>query len=215
MQDTKDVLYCYNKTADRYADQFMDELNGKHLDRILLKAFAATNFQSGRTIDLGCGPGQTTKFLADCGMTDIVGTDLSPEMITVAKRRNPQLHFETADMLNLPYKDASFGSAIAFYAVVHFDEEQMKKAFKEVARILSGGAQFLFSFHVGNNSVHLDNFLEQEVNIDFYFFETSKILALMVEAGFNIIDALEREPYKGAEHPSQRAYIWVTKNRST
>lgn len=72
-------------------------------------------------------------------------------------------------------------------------------------------AQFLFSFHTGNEVVHVDTFLEHPVSIDFQFFETEKITALLPEAGFETIDVIERAPYVDAEYPSKRAYIWLRK----
>jgi ubiquinone/menaquinone biosynthesis C-methylase UbiE len=212
MQEQKYIIDCYDKTAKNYADKFIDELRHKHLDRILLKSFASENSANGTLIDLGCGPGQTTKYLSECGVTDILGVDISSNMVTVAKNINPHLHFETADILNLKYPDNSFGSAIAFYAIVHFDYEQLKTAFKEIKRVLTNTGQFLFSFHIGGNVVHMDNFLDHHVHIDFYFFETNKITGLLTEIGFEIIDIIERQPYKDVENPSKRAYIWTKNN---
>jgi SAM-dependent methyltransferase len=209
MQLQKNIVDCYNKTAQAYAGKFIDELSHKHLDKILLRSFAAENKNNGTTIDLGCGPGQTTRFLYDCGITDIIGTDISPAMMEVAKQINPVIAFEVADMLQLHYANRSFGSAIAFYSIVHFEYEQVKAAFKEVKRILKPVGQFLFSFHIGEEIVHLDNFLEQPVNIDFHFFDTAKIIALLAEAGFEPVDVIERQPYANAEHPTRRAYIWA------
>jgi ubiquinone/menaquinone biosynthesis C-methylase UbiE len=212
MQPQKNTIDCYNKTANAYADKFIDELSHKHLDKILLQSFAEENKNKGKAIDLGCGPGQTTRFLYDCGITDIIGTDISPAMMKVAKQINPNISFEVADMLQLQYADHSFGSAIAFYSIVHFDYEQVKIAFKEIKRVLKEKGQFLFSFHIGEEIVHLDNFLEQPVNIDFHFFDTAKIVALLTETGFELIDVIERQPYANAEHPTQRAYIWAVNN---
>src|SRR5882762_8172118 len=98
MQEQQKVIECYDKTAQNYADKFIDELSKKHSDRMLLKAFASENLTNGTFIDLGSGPGQTTKYLSDCGVTDLIGTDISPAMIDVAKMIFPSLHFETADM---------------------------------------------------------------------------------------------------------------------
>jgi SAM-dependent methyltransferase len=209
MNKRSNIIDCYNKTAGNYAGRFIDELSKKHLDRILLQAFARKNGGKGKIIDLGCGPGQTTRYLAGCGITDIIGTDLSPGMIDVAKKINPQLAFETADMLSLPYDRHSFGSAIAFYAIVHFYYSELETAFGEVKRVLKSGGEFLFSFHIGDNTVHLDQFLDHDVNIDFHFFETSRVLELLDKTGFEIIDSIERQPYKDVEYPSQRAYLWV------
>jgi ubiquinone/menaquinone biosynthesis C-methylase UbiE len=212
MQEQKDIIDCYDKTAKNYAEKFIDELRHKHLDRILLESFASENRDKGTLIDLGCGPGQTTRYLADCGVTNILGVDIAPNMVCVAKSINPQLHFETADMLALQYPDRFFGSAIAFYSIVHFDYGQIKLAFREIRRVLAESGQFLFSFHVGDNLVHLDNFLDHQVNIDFYFLETHRIRELLTETGFEIVDIIERQPYNDAEYPSKRAYIWTQNN---
>ena len=205
------VIDCYDKTADKYADALFDELNKKPFDRLILTHFAKENKSKGKTIDLGCGPGQTTRFVYEQGLKNIIGTDISPCMVEKARVLNPGIEFEVADMLNLHYSNNSFGSAIAFYSIVHFNETELKKAFAEINRVLTDGGQFLFSFHIGNETIHRDDFFDVPVNIDFYFFETEKIVNLVQATGFKIIDAIERYPYPDVEHPSKRAYIWAKK----
>ncbi len=101
MQSSQNVIQVYNRTAEIYATKFIDELSKKHLDRILLQAFAKGNSENGRCIDLGCGPGQTTKFLSENGFNDLMGTDISDGMIAKAKELFPELNFEVADLLKL------------------------------------------------------------------------------------------------------------------
>jgi SAM-dependent methyltransferase len=213
MQELKNIIDCYDKTAINYAEKFTGELDGKHLDKILLKAFIAENINKGRLIDLGCGPGETTKFLFANGFTDIIGVDTSTEMVKVAKQANPDINFENADILNLKYQDDSFGSAIAFYSIVHFDYDQVRIAFKEIKRVLVDKGELLFSFHIGDNILHLDNYLDHEVEIDFHFFQVAKIKNIIVETGFEIVDSVVRQPYKDVEYQSERAYIWIKKTR--
>ena len=205
------VQDCYDKTAVEYANQFYNELDAKHLDKILLQAFATENCDKGRMLDLGCGPGQTTAALRKFGVEDIIGTDLAPVAIEKAKELNPLISFEVADMLNLPYPNDSIGSAVAFYAIVHFNEQELNIAFTQISRVLKVGGQFLFSFHVGEEIVHFDNFLGHDVNIDFCFYKSEKIISIAKQAGFRVIDALERQPYVDVEHPTIRAYIWLEK----
>jgi ubiquinone/menaquinone biosynthesis C-methylase UbiE len=205
------VIDCYNKTADKYAQNLFNELAGKPFDRLILTQFAKENKGKGKILDLGCGPGQTTKFLSEEGCKNIIGTDISEGMVKKAKALNPSIKFEVADMLKLPYADKSFSSAVAFYAIVHFTETELKKAFKETYRVLVDGGQFLFSFHIGKETIHRDDFFDVPVNIDFYFFETENILNMVRETGFKVIDAIERYPYPEVEHQSKRAYIWVAK----
>jgi ubiquinone/menaquinone biosynthesis C-methylase UbiE len=207
----ENVLQCYDLTADAYAAELFDELSKKPLDRLLLKQFAADNKNKGKMIDLGCGPGQTTRFLADNGVKDIIGTDLSPGMIAKARELSPDIQFQTADMLNLDCLDGSFASAVAFYAIVHFTIDELALAFGEIYRVLQSGGEFLLSFHIGDDIIHRDEFFGEQVDIDFYFFQTNAVISLLKEAGFEIISAIERYPYADAEHPSKRAYLWVIK----
>jgi ubiquinone/menaquinone biosynthesis C-methylase UbiE len=212
MQTQEKIITCYNATAESYAATRIDELSKKHLDGLLLKAFAQLNKDKGTCGDFGCGPGQTTKFLFDSGVKDIVGIDISPEMTKVARRIFPYIKFETGDLLALPYSDNYFASAIAFYAIVHFDYDQIAIAFKEINRVLKKGAHFLFSFHVGEETVHFDKANGIDIDIDLQFFQTNQILQLLRDNNFSIIDATERLPYPDVEYATKRAYIWVAKD---
>ena len=208
---SENVIKCYDATAAAYAAELFDELSKKPLDRLLLKQFAAENKDRGRMIDLGCGPGQTTRFLADNGVKNIIGTDLSPAMVSKARELSPDLSFQTADMLKFSFHDGAFASAVAFYAIVHFTAEHLKQAFGEIYRVLKPGGEFLLSFHIGDDIIHRDEFFGEKVDINFYFFQTTAVIQLLKEAGFVVIDAIERYPYEGVEHPSKRAYLWVKK----
>ena len=211
MNSQEKVLLCYNQVADDYAAERWDELSKKNFDRLLLKEFASVNIDKGLCADFGCGPGQTTKFLYDNGLKDIIGIDLSPAMIIAARRLSPQIKFETGDLLNIVYSSEYLGSALAFYAIVHFTSDQIRKCFGEIYRVLKTGGNFLFSFHVGEEIVHFDKAHDKEVDVDLNFFKTDDIIELLYETGFNIIDAIERRPYDDVEYPSRRAYIWARK----
>jgi ubiquinone/menaquinone biosynthesis C-methylase UbiE len=60
----------YDEVAETYAERLGDELAGKPLDRALLRAFAEQLAAGapGVVVDVGCGPGHVTAFLAGCGL---------------------------------------------------------------------------------------------------------------------------------------------------
>ena len=211
MNSQEKVLSCYNQVADDYAADRWDELSKKHLDRLLLKEFAAANKNKWPCADFGCGPGQTTKFLYDNGLKNITGIDLSPAMITTARRLSPQIKFETGDLLNMAYPSGYLGSVLAFYAIVHFTNDQIRTCFREINRVLKTGGDFLFSFHAGDEVVHFEKAHDKNVDIDLFFFKTDDIVTLLYETGFTIIDVIERRPYDDVEYASRRAYIWAGK----
>ncbi len=209
MNSRKQIVETYNTVAEDYAIERWDELSNKHIDRLLLKEFAASNKDKGLCADFGCGPGQTTRFLYENGLTNIVGIDLSPAMVNVARRLSPQIEFQTGDLLDIAYPPAHLGSALAFYAIVHFNPDQVRTCFSEVNRVLKPGCDFLFSFHAGDETVHFDKAHDKEIDIDLYYFKTDVIIKILKEAGFAVIDAIERRPNEHMEYPTTRAYIWT------
>lgn len=211
MNSQEKILNCYNTVAEDYAADRWDELSKKHLDTLLLKEFALVNKDQGLCADFGCGPGQTTRFLYDNGLTNIIGIDLSPEMIGAARKLSPEINFDTGDLLNIAYPPGHLGSAIAFYSIVHFTHDQIRTCFGEINRVLKPGGDFLFSFHEGDETVHFDKAHDKEVDIDLYFFKTDDIIVLLHETGFKVNEAIERRPHEDAAFQSRRAYIWAEK----
>ncbi|TFG91118.1 MAG: class I SAM-dependent methyltransferase, partial [Candidatus Atribacteria bacterium] len=105
----------------------------------------------------------------------------------------------------------SITGVVAFYAIVHFTEEQVERAFRETFRVLEPGGLFLFTYHSGEKTIHLDEFLGKKVDIDFMFFTADFISGCLKDTGFEKIEIIEREPYHGVEYESRRAYVFSKK----
>jgi len=208
IQNIKDF---YNTTANAYADNLFTELDGKPLDRMLLERFARQYHKNEVVLDLGCGPGQTTRFLYEHGATNIIGIDISEGMIENANRLNPIIQFEVGDMLDLKLEENFFDGIVAFYAIVHFTKEQLKTALQEVYHVLKSDGQFLFSFHVGDGIKEVDELFDVKAKAIFYFFEVEEVLEMLKAIGFKMYETVIRYPYADAEYPSKRAYITVVK----
>lgn len=211
MQQLHNVVTCYNLTAEEYTQAFYNELENKPFDRLSLKRFADENISKGKIADLGCACGHTTKFLADLGLKDLVGIDLSLEFVKIASKRHPNINFEVGNMLQLSQENETFGAVLALYAIVHFTYDELNKAFAEIYRVLKKSGQFLFSFHVGNAKNELDEFFNKKVNITFYYFDIDKVLEALKDQGFKIVEAVIRYPYEDVEYPSKRAYVIAQK----
>ena len=211
MEQTSDhVRACYDAVAREYAERFAGELAHKPLDREVLARFASEVRGRGDVYDLGCGPGQTTAFLHDRGVR-VRGLDLSAGLVREARRRHPGVAFDQGDMLSLPLADASLAGVVAFYAIVHLSPAGLRRALAEMHRVLRPGGRLLLAFHVGEGSVHVEEFLGRAVALDFVFFRPPAVAGELVRAGFAAPEVIERDPYPGVEYPSRRAYLFARK----
>ncbi len=68
---------------------------------------------------------------------------------------------------------------------------------------------FLLTYHIGEETIRVEEFLGKKVNIDFMFFTTEFISSCIRKSGFNRIEIIEREPYPGVEYESRRAYVFA------
>jgi ubiquinone/menaquinone biosynthesis C-methylase UbiE len=209
-QTSRHIQACYDTVARVYAERFAGELDHKPLDRELLGRFAAEVGGRGEVIDLGCGPGQTTAFLHGCGVR-VRGLDLSAELLREARQRNPGIDFVQGDMLALPFADASLAGVVAFYAIVHFAPAELRQALEEMHRVLQPGGRLLLAFHIGEETIHVEEFLGHPVAMDFIFFMPQGITSELIRAGFATVETIERDPYPEVEYPSRRAYLFARK----
>ena len=70
----------------------------------------------------------------------------------------------------------------------------------------------LLTFHIGQETKHLDELLDQAVSLDFFFFETEEVKDYLRTAGFLLEEVITRDPYpEGVEYQSRRAYIFARK----
>lgn len=209
MDERTNTQTSYDRVAEAYAAQMADELAHKPFDRALLDRLAADVGDGGPICDLGCGPGQVARYLHDRGAA-ACGVDLSSAMVATARRLHPGLDFQQGDILDLvAMPDGAFGGAVAFYSLIHIPRERLVAALREIGRVLRPEGTLLLAFHIGEQTVHLDEWHGQAVALDFRFFTPDVMLAALREAGFAACAVFERGPYPAVEVATPRAYIFA------
>ena len=213
-QNLNKVENVYDAVAKEYAEAFSGEHEKKPKDQEILHRFAQEIGDRMPVWDFGCGPGQTTYYLKNLGI-EISGLDLSAKILKQARILHPEIHFRKGNILGLEFEHNSIAGVVAFYAIVHFNAEQVGMAFREVFRVLQPGGIFLFTYHIGEETIHIDDFLGKNVDIDFMLFTTDFISGCLKDSGFEKIEIIEREPYPKVEFESQRAYVFAKKEDLT
>lgn len=209
-QDLHKIEAAYDSIAREYAEAFQGEHEQKPMDREMLRRFMREMGERRPVWDLGCGPGQTARFLNDLGLP-VSGLDLSSKILEQARASHPGIRFQKGSLLNLKFDSGSIAGVVSFYAIVHFSKGQTRNALREIHRALQPSGLLLLTFHIGEETMRLDEFLGKQVDIDFMFFTTDFIRGCLEKCGFEGIDIIERDPYPGVEYQSRRAYVFAVK----
>jgi SAM-dependent methyltransferase len=191
--------------------QLGDELGRKPLDRAQLTAFVEL-VGTGTIADVGCGPGHVTQYLAT-HHADVMGIDLSPAMIVVARERAPELTFTIGSMLQLPAADAAWAGVVSLYSIIHLTADERATANREFARAIQPGGWLLVAFHIDSPDFatgqvnHITSWFGQRVELDGYFLDPNEVAAELAGADFTLMAKVERQPAPDVEYPSRRCYL--------
>ena len=170
-----------------------------------------------KILDLGCGTGRHTIFLAKKGFS-VTATDISKNGLRILneklrKGRIKNVKTKKHDMSSIPFKENYFDAVICTGVLTHGTMEKIKKTVKEVHRALkNNGIFFLTILSVKDpdykkcrsepkkyKEIEKNTFLglEEEENCPHHFFPKHELIKLL--SGFKIIKLEHRTelaPYK-------------------
>jgi len=114
------------------------------------KVLENKGISSGSILDIGCGGGFLTHFLAKHGHR-VKGVDLSLKSLDIAKKLDSTqgIEYTRASAYSLPYEDASFDVCCAMDLLEHV--ENPAQVVREASRVLKKGG--LFFFHTFNRNL--------------------------------------------------------------
>lgn len=97
-------------------------------------------------LEVGCGIGVLTSYLAEKYQWDVTGIDLDPEQLDRAKKEygeNKKLRFIEADATKLPFEKNEFDLVLSFDVLHHIPD--WYRVFEEISRVLSDDCFYIFS----------------------------------------------------------------------
>lgn len=99
---------------------------------------------AGPLLDAGCGAGRAGLALAQAGYR-VVGIDLSPAMLQAGRTLSADARLGNADILMLPFADATFGGVLMFFGALQHvpGRRQRGRVLAELARVAQPGGRLV------------------------------------------------------------------------
>lgn len=119
-------------------------LSFRDLKEMIAKSFPNQAINHLKIIDYGCGAGRSTRYLKSLGMADVLGFDISEEMIQQAKISDPNGNYQLISSASIPVNDESFDLALMSFVTLAIDNKnEIIRIFKELDRVLKKGGILL------------------------------------------------------------------------
>jgi methionine biosynthesis protein MetW len=163
-------------------------------------------------LDLGCGTGNVASRIKNDIDTFVVGVDISPDMLKVARSKSLEVVRADLDKQQLPFRDGSFDAVIVAY-VIH-QIKNLDFILSECHRVLRDGVLLLLtSSHKQIEDQHpiIKNFFPSYTDIDKGRFpDIDRIDSLLESIRFKEI---RHEEVTVANIPIDHEYLQKVKNK--
>jgi ubiquinone/menaquinone biosynthesis C-methylase UbiE len=139
-----------------FANQGFRNLVQTHLEIPALLRLLPVPF-GGRMLEIGCGRGVALPSLAAlCAPTLLVGVDIAPESIRIARRHAARWRVDAelvvADVRELPFDAETFDVVLDFGTCYHIDRPA--SALREISRVLVSGGRFIHESTLAQRIAH-------------------------------------------------------------
>ena len=125
------------KIFDKYAVFYAEKYGDVSLYKDSLQLFSNALPDKGSVLELGCGPGNVTKFVLDLRPDlSILATDLAPSMLQLAKQANPSIQTEILDCRHIAQLTAQYQGILCAFCLPYLSKAEALQFISDATTLL-------------------------------------------------------------------------------
>lgn len=200
----------WNNIAQTYEEKFM----GFELYNDTYKRFCdLVSRPNASVLEIGCGPGNITRHILDLNPNlTILATDISKNMVDLAKKNNPEIEVQVLDCRNLNTINTKFDGIICGFTIPYLSKPDCLKLISNCSNLLLEEGTLYVSFVSGayENSGFISG--SSGDRLYFYYHEPETIKQEMALNHLTVVDLIQKE-YKKSDTISETHTIIIAKKR--
>ena len=190
----KRSVSTYNKSAKNYEDKFMEMDLYNNTYRFFCDAITIKNPE---ILEIACGPGNVTKYLLNQRPDfKLLGIDLAPNMIQLAKKNNPNATFKVKDCREICSLRQSFNAIMCGFCMPYLSKDECEKLIADASNLLDDQGVLYVSTMEGDyekSGYELTSF-SGDNKVFIYYHQETFLKNCFEKYGFEILQ-LERKEY--------------------
>ncbi len=150
----------YRKFA-RYYDRLYEKIDlHKEVDFIKWAVKDHKTSTGNKLLDMACGTGRHAQLLKDS--FEVLGVDVNPEMLKIAREKLPDINFIQGNMKELDLEE-KFDVVICMFSAMNYNTtlEEFKRTLKNFYTHLNEGGVLIFDY-----GINQENWIEGLVSVD-------------------------------------------------
>jgi cyclopropane fatty-acyl-phospholipid synthase-like methyltransferase len=195
----------YDQVAEEYAALESEAAPWPRLERV--RAVLADLPDGSRVLDVGCGNGiPATREIA--ARHSVVGVDISPAQIALARTNVPNATFHCADAREVELPAGSFDAIVALYLIDNVPREDYPDLFRKLAGWLRPGGRILLSAEPGADPGRIYEWLGVPMFIN--TLPPEEVAAVLGEASLRVVQMESESQIEGGR---EIEFVWFVAER--
>ncbi|MEO8761745.1 MAG: class I SAM-dependent methyltransferase [Bacteroidia bacterium] len=193
MDKTKIAVDVFNASATNYQNKFMDVSLYHNTFDVFCNSIAK---KDAAVLELACGPGNITQYLLkQRPQFKILGTDLAPNMLELAKINNPSAEFRLMDCRDLAALNKKYDAIMCGFCLPYLSKEEAMQLISDAAKIINeGGVIYISTMEDDYNKSGWKYSSSGEYKTFTHYHQVNYLTKALIENGCTIID-LQRKEY--------------------
>lgn len=190
------AINVFDKRAVQYQDKFMDV--ALYHDSFDLFCNSIPK-QAAAVLEIACGPGNITRYLLQKRPDfHLLGIDLAPNMLDLARTNNPQAEFMLMDGRDILTLNELFDGIMCGFCLPYLSREEAVKMIGDAARLLAPGGVFYIS--TMEDDYARSGFQRSSAGDELYMYyhQADYLVNALDTNGFKVID-LQRKQYPATD----------------
>jgi len=183
---TNNTSKVFSKYAKVYEDKFMEiKLFHDTYDSFL----GLLPKNDSAILDIGCGPGNITKYLLDNRPElNVLGIDIADKMLQLAKENNPSANFKLMDCNNIHNIKTSFDGIMCGFCLPYLSKEEVSVFIRSSYQLLNANGILYISTMEDSyeNSKYIGPSSGENEAIYTYYYSEGYLKNVLLENGFKI-----------------------------
>lgn len=207
MDTNSETFETWNNIASLYQDKFMDLVLYNETYEYFCRAVTK---QNAKILEIGCGPGNITRYLLKKNPDwDVLGIDIAPNMIKLAKNNNPTAKFEVMDARQIMELDNRYDGIVAGFCLPYLAHDESMQFISNAYELLNPYGIFYLSFVEG--STENSGFkVGSGGRVYFHYHDLDELRVQLMQRKFNEIETF-RVNYPTSENEFEKHTVLVAR----
>jgi ubiquinone/menaquinone biosynthesis C-methylase UbiE len=204
--ETRRQAAAFDAIGEKYDDVFPHKSG-----QIIATQWMIDRLSPGaRVLDLGCGSGVPTAGMLAESQLEVIGIDVSTEMLALARRNVPGGRFVAMDVMELDDSLGEFDAVCAFFSLLMLRREDIPRVLRRVRSVLRPGGVVTIGMVEGDFDYVPLTFLGQEMSVTAY--PLADLEAAIRAEGLHVleVDVEEFEPASASVPAERQIFLYCS-----